>query len=225
MLDRIAASLRHERRFSAELSHELRTPLARVIAEVELALRRERTPDEYRATLQLVHRNAEQLARIVETLVAAAQHEATEVRGTADAFAVAEETVEGVAHLAAERGLALAAERPAARFRLGLDADLAERVLHPVVENACRYGASWARVRIVRSGARISYVVEDDGPGVREDEREWIFEPGRRGDRSNGAGAGLGLALARRLARSASGDVVAEAGAAGGRFVVTLPAA
>ena len=49
LLDRIAASFRREQRFSAELSHELRTPLARVLAESELALRRERTPAEYRA--------------------------------------------------------------------------------------------------------------------------------------------------------------------------------
>ena len=48
LLDRLAASLRREQRFSAELSHELRTPLARVIAETELALRREREPEEYR---------------------------------------------------------------------------------------------------------------------------------------------------------------------------------
>ena len=46
LLDRVAASLRHEQRFSAELSHELRTPLARIIAEAELALRRERAPEE-----------------------------------------------------------------------------------------------------------------------------------------------------------------------------------
>ena len=51
LLDRIAASLRHERRFSAELSHELRTPLAKVTAEAELALRRPRDPEEYREAL------------------------------------------------------------------------------------------------------------------------------------------------------------------------------
>src|SRR5205823_7270872 len=53
LLDRLAASLRHERRFSAELSHELRTPLARVLAESELALRRQRTPGEYQEALDL----------------------------------------------------------------------------------------------------------------------------------------------------------------------------
>ena len=51
LLDRLSASLRREQRFSAEVSHELRTPLAKVQAEAELALRRERQPAEYRAAL------------------------------------------------------------------------------------------------------------------------------------------------------------------------------
>src|SRR5262249_24951134 len=71
LLDRLAASLRREQRFSAELSHELRTPLARVLAETELALRRDRTPAEYKDVLELVHRNAAQLTRTVDALVAA----------------------------------------------------------------------------------------------------------------------------------------------------------
>src|SRR5207253_10740374 len=91
LLDRLAASLRREQRFSAELSHELRTPLSRVLAETELALRRERTPQEYRHALEVVRRSAEQLARTVDALVASARYEAGAPRGTADAFAVAAE--------------------------------------------------------------------------------------------------------------------------------------
>src|SRR2546425_47836 len=86
LLDRLAASLRREQRFSAELSHELRTPLSRVITEAELALRRERTPGEYRGALAQVLRNSQQVARTVDALVAAARHEAGLARGTADAF-------------------------------------------------------------------------------------------------------------------------------------------
>jgi signal transduction histidine kinase len=62
---------------------------------------------------------------------------------------------------------------------------------------------------------------------VQAGEAVSIFEPGMRGSAGRGAydGAGLGLSLARRLARSAGGDVEADSSAAGGRFVVRLPAA
>ena len=227
LLDRLAASLRHERRFSAELSHELRTPLAKVIAGAELALRRDREPEEYRAALEGSLRNARQVARIVETLVAAAQQEAGAARGTADAYAVAVGAAGELAGLAAERRVELTTERPAAAVRLGVDADLAERILQPVLENACRYGRSHVRVGIARRGARVLYAIEDDGPGVEPAERESIFEPGVRGSAASGdgLGAGLGLSLARRLARTATGEITVEANGSGGRFVVSLPAA
>ncbi len=226
LLDRIAASLRHERRFSAELSHELRTPLARAIAEAELALRREREPAAYREALEVVLANAQQVARIVEALVLAAQQEAG-APGVADAHAVAADVAEACTAGAAERGVDIAVEPPRAPLRVGLDSDLVERILHPVVENACRYGRSSVRLSVCREATRIVFLVEDDGPGVTAEERNSIFEPGSRGGagRANGAGAGLGLALARRLARSAAGDVEAQPSTSGGRFKVRLPAA
>jgi two-component system OmpR family sensor kinase len=225
LLDRLAASLRREQRFSAELSHELRTPLARMLAETELALRRERQPEEYRAALELVQRNAQQLSRTIDALMAAARHVAGTARGTADAYAVAAEAADACSTLAADRGLELDVVPPSRPLRIGVDHELAERILQPVVENACRYGRGHASISIERSPAGVVYAVVDDGPGVEAVERDLIFEPGERGwaGRMGGDGAGLGLALARRLARSASGDVEAETGD-GGSFRVRLPA-
>ena len=227
LLDRLAASLRHERRFSAELSHELRTPLARVLAESELALRRERTPQEYQQALELVRRSAQQLARTIDALVAAARYESGGERGTADARAVAEEAVRACGGLASERNLELELSQPSHPLRVGIDPDLAERIIQPVLENACRYGSGHVRISIGRENSSIVYAVEDDGPGVGADEDERIFEPGVRGSapREGEEGAGLGLALARRLARTIDGDVVADTSARGGRFLVKLPAA
>ena len=228
LLDRLAASLRHEQRFSAELSHELRTPIARVLAEAELALRRDRPPEEYRAALETIHRSAQQLAKIVDALMAAARHEAGSSRGTADAYAVATEAAAACGGLMSEQQVTLDVETPAHPARLGVDPDLAERILQPILENACRYGATHVRVSIEREGSSIRYVVADDGPGIASDEGERIFEPGirgRLGEIDGAEGAGLGLSLARRLARSSSGDVVAIADAAGGRFLIRLPAA
>ncbi len=229
LLDRLAASLRREQRFSSELSHELRTPLARIVGQAELALHRDREPGAYREALEAVLANARSLSRTVDALVAAARHEAQAGHGTADAYEAARRTVEICSDLADERRLELAVEEPPAPIRVGVDRELAERILQPVVENACRYGARRVGITVVRAADEVRYVVADDGPGVGDEERELIFEPGRRGAaaRLDGspAGAGLGLALARRLARSAAGDVAAEANGSGARFVVSLPAA
>jgi two-component system, OmpR family, sensor kinase len=226
LLDRLAASLRHERRFSAELSHELRTPLARVRAESELALRRDREPHEYRRALELIERNADQLARTIDALVAAARYEAGGERGTADAHEVVDGAARACSGLLAERGMELQIAPTSSRLRVGVDGDLAERILQPILENACRYGTTRVDVGIGPENSSVVYTVEDDGPGVAADEPERIFEPGVRGRApraGDGSGAGLGLALARRLARSVDGDVVADPAASGGRFLVRLP--
>jgi signal transduction histidine kinase len=222
LLDRLATTLRHEQRFSAELSHELRTPLARVIGEAELALRRHRGADEYRAALELIRRNAQQLARTVDALVAAARHELGTTTGSADAYSIAAGAVEACAAAAGERPVKVRIERPSRPLRVGVDQDFGERVLQPVIENAYRYGRSSVSLSVAQTDGTVAYLVEDDGPGVAENEREAIFEPGSRGraGSSDGtSGAGLGLALARRLARSVAGDVVAT----GTGFRITLP--
>jgi signal transduction histidine kinase len=224
LLDRIAASLRRERRFSAELSHELRTPLARVLAQCDFALHRRRQPEQYERTLELIHGNANQLARTVDALVAAERYEAGGSQGTADAAAVAATAADACTGLADERQVALEVTQPAQPMRIGVDADLAERILQPVVENACRYATTRVRITIGRADAAVCYEIKDDGPGVRDDEQERIFEPGVRGTAAAAdGGAGLGLALARRLARSVDGEVSAEATATGGRFLIRLP--
>ena len=72
----------------------------------------------------------------------------------------------------------------------------------------------------------VIYAIEDDGNGVTEDEQEQIFDPGVRGTAGETyrgtSGAGLGLSLARRLARTVDGDVVAKA-LNHGLFVIRLP--
>jgi len=228
LLDRLAASLRHERRFSAEISHELRTPLARVLAESELALRRERGSREYRQAIEVIQRNAGQLARTVDALVAAARYEAGGERGTADARAVAESAARACSGLTTSREMNLEIGETPRLLRVGVDGDLAERILQPVLENACRYGATSVSVAIGRENSTVVYTIDDDGPGLDEAESERIFEPGVRGHApraGGGEGAGLGLSLARRLARSVYGEVVAAAAPHGGRFLIKLPAA
>ena len=217
LLARIAASLRHEQRFTAELSHELRTPLARVKGETELTLRRERTPEDYRVALEAIDANVDEMTRTVETLVAAARHDAGLTRSTSDLRVAVEAAVAG-------SGVAVRLTLPDEPVPVAAEQELLTRIVQPLVDNARRYGRSTVDVEVVRNGASAWVHVVDDGPGVASDERERIFEPGVQGGAAatTGDGAGLGLSLSRRLARSAGGDVTVSPGT-GGRFSVRLP--
>ncbi len=227
LLERLSASLRYEQRFTAELSHELRTPLAKISAESELALRRERTGEDYRGSLEAVHRSAEQMTRTVEALVSAARQEAGLTRTSSDARDGIEAAVTSVQDDADAAGIEVVLAMPLDPVRVAIEADLLERIVHPLLDNALRYGRSQVSVELRVNGSTAVVDVEDDGDGIAEDAIDVIFEPGVRGAvaATDLRGAGLGLALARRLVRTAGGEIVARANDAGGRFSVRLPLA
>lgn len=227
LLDRLGASLRHEQRLSAELSHELRTPLARIVAEIELLRRRERSAEERDDAYAVVERSAQQMHRILETLMTAARAES----GGGQGRSVVDRSLDAIErewHDGDGRGreVGLDVVRPEAPLAVGADAEVVERILSPLLDNARRHAASRVVVDAARAGGRVIIRVHDDGPGVAPEERDAIFLPGRQASVVRGHdGAGLGLALARRLARTAGGDVVvrdADDGP-GSVFVVDLP--
>jgi len=225
LLDRVATSLRHEQRFSAELSHELRSPLASIVAEAQLALRHASSLDEHRSGYERVLASAQQMRRTLETLVSAARVELQRPHGTGEASSAMHSAARAYETLAAERGIDLTVIDADQPVRLGVDTDVAERVLAPLIENACRHGNGSVRVAVKQRDGAVDFSVADDGPGVPECDRERIFEPGFsvNGAAHAGGGAGLGLSLARRLARAAGGDVEVADDGPGALFIARLP--
>jgi signal transduction histidine kinase len=230
LLDRLAASLRHEQRLTAEISHELRTPLSRVLAQADLALRRERTPTEYREALEQIRRSGGQLRGTIDALLAAARADGGRGRGAAAAEELATSVADAWRPLATERGVELRVVATQDGALVDADGQVAERALAPLVDNACRYAKQRVTVTVRADDGHVDFVVADDGPGVASGDRDRIFEPGghgraaaRRHDQA--VGAGLGLALSRRLARAAGGDVEVETADAGATFRLRLPAA
>ena len=190
-------------------------------------MRHARSLAEHRAGYEKVLASAEKMRRTLETLVSAARVELQPARGTGEASAAMHSAARGCERLARERGIDLAVIDAGETLRLGIDNDVAERVLAPLIENACRYGRSFVQVAAQRRDGTVALLVSDDGPGIAASDRERIFEAGFSGnedaaDRPSG-GAGLGLSLARRLARAAGGDVQLSDGGPGARFVVRLP--
>lgn len=218
LLDRVGASLRHEQRLSAELSHELRTPLARIAAQAELLLTRERGADERREAITVVLRSAREMEQILATLMAAARADAGLDRGRSPLAPTLERLT--------ERWSARVGDVPAG-LHVGVDADMVERIVSPLLDNAARAAREDVVVQAAQRDGAVAIDVLDDGPGIDEADRDAIFEPGRRGTAAHASGgAGLGLALARRLARASGGDVTVEAPLNGGgaHLRVTLPA-
>jgi signal transduction histidine kinase len=216
LLDRLATVLRHERQLSGELSHELRTPLARIGAEAELLLARPRGAAELRAAHTAIAAGVGRMSEILETLLSTARAGVAETPGRCDVTELA-------ARLARSIGPPLRPV-PSPRCVAGVPGEIVERILAPILDNARRYARAEITIAAETAGRGVRIAITDDGPGVAAGTEEALFEPGRRGDPADGHdGAGLGLALARRLARTAGGDVVLARTGTGATFEVRLP--
>ena len=214
LLARIAASRRHEQRLASEVAHELRTPLARMRGRAELALEAGPGGDGERVrALRSVVREVDRLTTAIDTLLSVARREHDPSAESVDLAAIARD--------AAEDGAAVRA--PADLPRGEGDPEVVRRALAPLVENAQRHARGQVELVLSTSNGQVQVAVRDDGPGVAPDLGERAFDPGVRGDGDAEGGAGLGLALSRRLARSCGGDVTIGDGP-GGCFVLSLPA-
>ncbi|MFF5861005.1 sensor histidine kinase [Streptomyces sp. NPDC012751] len=222
ILDRIRTLLRHERQLTGELSHELRTPLSRITAELDWWRTRPRTADQTRASHEVIADAAESMRVICDTLLDDARGVTLTAPGTAEVLPALHRLAES---LDVPGHVTVTTDGP--RLTAGVPPALLERIVGPLLANACRYARTGVTVRAYRAPDGVRVDVTDDGPGVPPSFAGRLFEPGQRADPGDGhGGAGLGLPLARRLARSAGGEVTHDPGhAPGARFVVRLPAA
>ena len=214
LLGRLAAVLRHERHLSAELSHELRTPLARVAAQVELMT--DGADADQRRELREIRANCAAMDGIIDTLMAAARRELTGVVGRSSVATALQPFSDphGVPRVTVE----------AEDVPVGVEQSLVTRILAPVIDNARRYAASSITVSAARHGGVVEIEVSNDGPRLDPGLSDQVFQPGYTSRDAGHDGVGLGLALARRLALSADGELVVDPSRARTTFRLTLPA-
>lgn len=215
LLDRLSAVLRHERQLSAELSHELRTPLARVMTEVELMMAD--SEPARRAGLESIRLNCISMIGIIDTLLAAARTELVRTVGHADLDPVLK------SFSSDSRPPSVVAAHT--DLSVGLEPELVTRILAPLVDNGRRFARTQVHLRATRADAEVAIRITNDGAPISPELAERIFEPGfSASPNSEHVGAGLGLALARRLARAADGNLALDPEASATTFVLTLPA-
>jgi signal transduction histidine kinase len=228
MMGRLKKLLETERRFASHAAHELRSPLAVLRGELELALRRPRSGAEYETFLREALDDTKRLAHLAEDLLVVARSGARNANPTPELLEVPRLIDEAIASSRARAPdappVSLDVEGEDVRV-YGVRVDLV-RMLRNLIDNAVEHGAGSGAVHIrVTSERKVAaIIVENDGPGIAEEDRERIFEHFHRGaDARAISGAGLGLGIAREVAVRHGGDLTLDSIAHPTRFVVRVP--
>ncbi|MET0939655.1 MAG: ATP-binding protein [Gaiellaceae bacterium] len=224
MLARLETALERERRFVADASHELRTPLAMLRAELDLALRRERTPEELDKAVRSAAEETERLSRLAEDLLVLARAEGGELPVRREPVSAAE-LIDGIAERFRPRaGDAGRVIETGAEDGLVIHVDRlrAEQAVGNLVDNALRHGRGRIVVEARRgSDSTVELHVQDHGLGVPRELAAHAFEPFSRGNTARtGPGAGLGLAIVDVIAQAHGGSAHVE----GNDVWIVLPA-
>ncbi|WP_420472583.1 ATP-binding protein [Noviherbaspirillum sp. ST9] len=217
--------------FFANVSHELRTPLALILGPAERMLEDDNLTPAQRRELESISANGKVLLKQVNDLLDVARLEASRMDIRYAHFDIARQCRRIVSQFdvaAAQRGIRLRVDAPD-DLPVEADPDMTERVIVNLLSNAFKFTPGEGQIRLdVQAGQdTFTLAVEDSGPGVREDQREAIFERFRQGDGApagKSRGTGLGLAIVKDLVVLHGGRIsVARAPGGGARFVAELP--
>jgi heavy metal sensor kinase len=227
---RLEASFERLRRFSADVSHELRTPLTAIRSVGEVGLREPHDAVGYQEIIGSMLEEADRLGRLVDTLLTLARWESGRTRAQpvdADLAEIARQVVAQVVVLAEERDVAVGVslEGP---MHVTADAVMLRQAVLNVVDNAIKFTPAGRKVRVWNESDAVSHhlVVDDEGPGIPEEQRARVFERFHRieGLGVQADGAGLGLAIVHWAVTANGGRVSVESSPAGGaRLRLSFP--
>jgi signal transduction histidine kinase len=216
-LDRLEAGFRIQREFTADAAHELRTPLTILRSRIDTLADR--------GISKALHRDIEGMARIVSQLLDIAELETFSIdpQEKADLRAVCAEVAEFAAPLALAQGKNIALSGTDASVWVQGNPEMLSRAIRNLVENAINYSPPGTTVEIVVKDDGVVHVL-DEGTGIKEDERELIFQRFWRRDRRRTGSAGLGLSIVQRIADAHAATVSVENRPTGGAsFSLSFP--
>ncbi len=224
MAERTEALIRSQRELLQAVSHELRTPLARIRFAADL-IEAAKSDEERRQRLDAVDDATQQLDDLVGELLTYVRAESNDVSQHVESLAINEmvnELVEvnqplfpnvAIEQTQQEKALEVVGDR------IGI-----ARAVSNLLRNGARFAKSRVEVFVEQQGQVTRVVVDDDGPGISDEDRDRVFQPFVRLEGNNETGTGLGLALVERIIRKHGGTVAVDTAPIGGaRFVITLP--
>ena len=214
--------------FFANLSHELRTPLTMILSPLGSLVRGEDPPGGLKATIAAMQANASRLLHLINQLLDLAKFDAGKVEITRTGVTIGpfvEKLVKSYQPAVTASGKRIRCEF-ATSATMTIDVRWLETALTNLIANALRYAEAEIVVRVRDEGGEVTFEVEDDGPGLANDELERVFQRFGQAAGTSG-GTGLGLALAKEAARLHDGTLIAvrrdEGERRGALFRMVLP--
>lgn len=225
MLDRLQDSFDRLSQCTSNLAHELRTPINNLMGEAEVALARERTPEEYRKIVESSLEEYSRLSRIFDSLLFLARAEngmATLARTRVDAGQELEKIREYYEALAEDTGVTISCHGKAA---MEADPSLFRRAVGNLLENALKHTPADGRIslRARQTPETVEIRVEDTGCGISAEHLPRLFDRFYRIDDTRHRhphGVGLGLAIVKSIMDLHGGSVIIQASPERGTAVI-----
>lgn len=231
MLSRLEDAFLRLRRFTGDVSHELRTPLAVIKGEAQFALRRERSAEDYRASLSTIRTEAETMTNIIEDLLLLARAESRAVAMSwleLDLDAFKDEIIHTVLPVFDCKKIDLVVDNAVASTIFANSGYLALAIKN-ILLNAAKHSPAQSKVdfRIYKEGSITKFMIRDYGEGIPEKSLPYIFDPFYRADTARNraaGGTGIGLSLALALVKLHNGTIsVNSIVGEGSEFIISIP--
>lgn len=228
---RLKESVERERRFTADASHELRTPLTAIKANTSLALKGERTPEQYREALMAVNQASDSMTRLVQDLLLLARSDSGQLAldpQDVDPRVLFEDAVALLQPSKTQAPVSIQVEEGTGTIHG--DRQHLQRLVANLLENALRYTPADGHITLTarRQDGAVVLSVADTGEGIAPEDLAHLGERFFRADPSRArqhGGAGLGLAICRSIVEAHHGTMTIDsAPGEGTRVTVTLPA-
>ena len=211
MLERLSNTFAAQRQFSANAAHELRTPLAVMRTKLEV-FEKNNNPNstDYQETVNMIRMQTSRLSHVIDILLEMTDLQSAQKQDHISLADMAEEVICDLTALADKKDITIS-QNPGTAEIIGNDT-LVYRAIYNLVENAIKYNNTGGKVTvsIKEDSEYASVIIRDNGPGIKQEDWQHIFEPFFRIDKSRSrdmGGAGLGLALVKEIARQHGGDV------------------
>lgn len=232
MISRLDRSFEHISEFSAHVAHELKTPIAIIRGEAEIALRKERSPEEYARVINVCLEESRRMLRTIEDLFLLARldfrpeifkFERTNMREFMD------EIYEQSRILASPKEISVEKKFTEEEIFMYADKVHLRRLFFNLVNNAIKFTPRSGRINfsMKKDGGGVNISVSDTGAGIPDEDLPKIFDRFFHVDRTGGeaeSSSGLGLSIARSIAKIHDGEILAASRPGkGSAFTVILP--